>query len=116
MQKLFALALVLGVAVLVGGVADATGDGTGNGNQASAPIGVRYDWAGGDGEMSIVGAPGMPFQAFDSLGQSVAAGVLSAEFVSVPVGNSGTGADGVVLHVIVGDDIVAVADPDWEWN
>jgi hypothetical protein len=116
MRKILALALVLGLAVLVGGVAGAAGDGSGTGGAASGPIGVRYDWIGGVGEVSIIGSPGMLFQAYDSFGQPVAEGVLPDSYFSAPAGNSGVGPDGVVLYVVVGGGIVAVTDPDWEWN
>lgn len=114
MRKILALTLALGVAVLVGGIADAT-VGPHYGDQA-APTGVRYDWWGSQGELSVVGEPGSSFVAFDCLGNPVAAGQLDEPCVAVPAGNSGVGPNGVVIFVALEGDVVAVTDPDWEWN
>ena len=56
-------------------------------------------------------------------------GILKAGAVYVPldpgapvkrigfiVGNSGVGPDGAIIYVVVADDVVAVTDPDWDWN
>ncbi len=115
MRKILALTLILGMAVLVGGYASATG-----GNEldpADATIsGVKYDWWGSEGELSIVGAPGSHYAVFDSMGHAIAGGMLETQHVSFIAGNSGTGPDGVVVFVLVDDEVVAVTDPDWNWD
>lgn len=113
MRKILALTLVLGTAILVGGLADASG-----GHQptdSAYATGVRYDWWGTEGELSLVGEPGMSFAAFDSLGNPIADGQLEAPHMSYAVGNSGPGPDGVVVFVVVGSEVVGVTDPDWSW-
>ncbi|MDJ0522435.1 MAG: hypothetical protein QNJ90_10235 [Planctomycetota bacterium] len=114
MRKVIALTLMIGVAALAGGVAGASG--VADVDTASAtPSGVKYEWFGNEGELSIVGAPGSRYVVYDSLGTPVAGGELDQKLVSFVAGNSGVGPDGVIVFVVVEDDVVAVTDPDWSW-
>lgn len=114
MRKLLVLSLVIGLAALVGDFAGA--NPVDPGPSDGTATGVQYDWWGSQGEMSIVGTPGSAYFVFDAMGAPVADGVLDAPATSFPAGNSGIGPDGTVVFVLVGDDVLSVTDPDWEWN
>jgi len=115
MRKILTLTLILGIAVLVGGLADANG-ATGVDASSATATGVRYDWWGSAGELSIVGEPGTTYAVYDSNGTAVAGGQLDASAVAFVVGNSGPGPNGVLVYVLVGNDVFATTDPNWEWN
>ena len=115
MRKILALTLILGTAVLMGGLADASG---GHADDPTSTItkGVRYDWWGNEGELSLVAEPGATYTVFDHIGNPLAAGVMASNFESFPAGNSGVGPDGVIVFVVMEGNVYSVTDPDWEWN
>ena len=114
MRNLKSLWLGLAVAVAMIGLATTTSASIDLSNATAS--GVDYEWWGDIGELSIVGTPGSTFAAYDVNGNAVGGGVLEAPTVSFLAGNAGIGPDGTVIYVIVDDDIVAVTDPDWDWN
>jgi hypothetical protein len=112
--RFFGLALVLGV-LLAGGVAAETVTT----EQDSTPIeliGVRYEWAGTEGMLSISSRPGIPFSAMASTGEVVAVGVTEPNVLMMPVRNTGPGPDGGWLTIVVGETQFVVTDPDWIWQ
>jgi hypothetical protein len=105
---------VLCMAVVIAALAGASVAGP---NPADATAnGVVYDWLGDWGEVTIVGDPGTRFDAFDSFGNPIAEGVLDGSDVSFVTGNSGAGPDGTIVFVLIGNDVVAVTDPNWDWD
>lgn len=108
--------LWLGLAVAVAMVGLATASSASIDLSDASASGVHYDWWGDMGELSLVGAPGSTYAVYDIDGNAVDGGVLDAPHVSFVVGNAGVGPDGAVIYVVVNGDIVAVTDPDWEWN
>ena len=114
MRKYLALTLVLAMAVMVGSFADASGAADIDPADATTS-GVKYDWYGSQGDLSIVGTPGTKYAVFDSNGAEVGGGALAESEVTFVVGNSGYGPGGVVLWVLIGDEVFASTDPDWSW-
>ncbi len=114
MRKYLALTLVLAMAVMVGNFADASGAADLDPADATAS-GVKYDWYGSQGDLSIVGTPGTKYAVYDSTGAEVADGALGDSEVTFVAGNSGYGPDGVIVYVVIGDDVFASTDPDWSW-
>ncbi len=106
--------LALGIAVVVAGLAT-TSAASIDLSDATAS-GVSYDWHGDLGVLSITGRPGTTFAAWDAAGNAIGAGTLDEGSVSFLAGNAGTGPGGAVLYVIVDNDIVAVTDPEWDWD
>ena len=60
----------------------------------------------------------LSFQGYvtDSLGNPIADGVLERGEVSFVTGTSGVGPDGTIVYVFVGGEVVAVTDPEWDWD
>jgi hypothetical protein len=84
-------------------------------SQASPTTVVTYDTIGSVGLLTITNALGETYQARNSLGQTVASGLVLSPLFTVPATNSGPDANGVMLRVRVGLLTYYVADPDWEW-
>lgn len=114
MRKIAAVGLLLAVAMTVSvGVAGAVG---GTGHPGCPLAGATYQSWGPEGLVTIVGPSGAPFEVFTSTGMLVAAGALYAPSVSFVASNTGPGPGGVLLFVRVNDELLAVTDPDWDWN
>ncbi|MDA1194322.1 MAG: hypothetical protein O2894_03990 [Planctomycetota bacterium] len=105
---------VLALAIAIAGLATASSAGI---DYASATAsGVSYTWHGDVGELTVVGEPGTPYAAYDANGALMGAGALREARVSFVVGSAGVGPGGVVIYVVVDGDVVAVTDPDWNWD
>ena len=114
MHKFAALGLAVAVAlVLTVGLAKASEPSDG---LLVEPSGVSYEWDGCMGMVTLSGMPGTPFEVFDATGLPVFAGVLEAPSASFPVPNVGCSPDGTILTVRLGDDILAITDPGWQWD
>ena len=107
MRRLAVLGLVLSVtALLFGGAV-----------QAEQATSVSYQAQGTWGVLTISGAPGQPFAAWDSSGALVASGGLPESEVSMAVSNCGPNAQGILLHVRVGETVfMATDDGGWFWD
>ena len=114
MRKFKNLWLGLAVAVALVGLASTTSASM-DLSQATAS-GVKYDWYGDAGELSLVGQTGAHWSAYDINGNIVGDGKFHADDVRFLVGNAGVGPDGTIIYVIVDNDVVAVTDPDWNWD
>ena len=114
MRTFKTMLLALGIAVVVAGLAT-TSAASLDLSDATAS-GVTYDWHGDLGVLSITGNPGTTFAAWDSSGNAIGAGILDEGSVSFLAGNAGPGSDGAVVYVIVDREIVAVTDPEWDWD
>ncbi len=116
MRKFAALGLLLAAALFATvSMANAT-DGDASAPAPDSTVGVQYEWWGDVGMLSIVGQPGSFYEVYDAMGQPIAGGTLDGAHVSFVAGNSGVGPDGTIVFVRVNDEVVAVTDPDWEWN
>ena len=114
MRKVLTLVLAIGVAIAIGSAASASG-----GEKTCPTSGVHFEhWSPDTGMLSIGGVPGASFGVYDAAGAAVAGGTLATEPVHMPVGGR-AGPDGVLFHVVVGDDyhpIKFTVDPNWEWD
>ncbi len=108
--------LWLGLAVAVAVVGLATASSAEIDTAAATASGVHYDWYGDTGELTVVGERGRRFAAYDIDGHVVGDGMLDDGIVSFVAGNAGIGPDGTIVYVVVDDDVVAVSDPEWDWN
>jgi len=109
-MRTFLTVLAVAALLAVGGsdsavVADGGQQGT---------IGVHLQAPGSQGVLQIVGAPGMPFDAFTPAGVPVAGGVLASP--NQTQGVSGLAGPGSQLTVIVGGSVLSVAHEEWDWN
>ena len=108
--------LWLGLAVAVAIVGLATASSAEIDLSGATESGVLYDWYGDAGELTVVGEPGARYAAYDVDGNVIGDGELEGSSVSFVAGNAGFGPDGTIVYVVVDDDIVAVTDPEWDWN
>jgi hypothetical protein len=114
MRRTAVIGLLLGAAMLVAvGGAHATGGDRGGGPSAVA---AQYAPFGDVGLLTIQGAPGAHYDVFDATGLPAGQGRLDEPVVSVVVANAGPGPGGVLLWVVLDGEIVAVSDPEWDWN
>lgn len=108
--------LWLGLALAVALVGLATASSASTDTLDATASGVTYEWHGDLGELSLVGTPGTHYSAYDVDGNEVGHGVFEENQVSFLAGNAGVGPDGTIIYVIVDSEIVAVTDPDWNWD
>ena len=106
--------LGLVVAVALFGLATASSADVDTSDATAA--GVDYEWYGDSGELTLIGDPGTRYSAYDIDGNVVGDGLFDSSVVSFVAGNAGVGPDGAIVYVVVDDEVVAVTDPEWDWN
>lgn len=81
---------------------------------ASAPaVGVEYTVGSGIGELTVIGAEGMPVEAYDSNGIALGGSVAFDSVTRIALPQTGTGS----IYVRVGEQWYECnTDPDWSFD
>ena len=85
---------------------------------AQHPIGIKYDWEGEFGELTVLNAAGRHMFVVDAIGAPVLAVVIRGEDFTCGIPNRGRDPEGAVVRVFLdGPTYFQVdRDDDWYWE
>lgn len=78
--------------------------------------GVIYDWNGHSGELTLASDDDAAYAVYDVDGNEVGDGIIDEGSVSFLAGDAGVGPDGTIVYLVLDNEVVAVTDPEWDWN
>ena len=85
-------------------------------NSSGSSITCDFDRMAGHGFVTINASPGQEYTVYDWSGAFIAHGATHSPYTTQDCGPVATGPNGTAVIVAIDGEMIAVTDPDWEWN